>query len=66
MAGRNIVDPVRRDTVRGLLAGYGVEDIAVMWRHPVERVRFVVRMLRESGALRVLVQQARENPRPTE
>lgn len=34
--------------------GYGVEDIAVMYRIPVAGVRFEVKQLRESGAFKHL------------
>lgn len=51
--------PLRRDTVRGILDGYGAEDIAVMRGHPVSEVRAIIVKLRRDGRLQGLCDQAR-------
>ena len=51
--------PLRRDTCRGLLEGYGVEDIAVRYGHHADDVRLVVKALRDAKMLGLMVKQAR-------
>lgn len=47
------------ETARGLLAGLGVEDIAVKGGFEVAEVRALVERLRRSGVLRAILRQAR-------
>ena len=47
------------ETARGLLAGLGVEDIAVRGGFPVAEVRALVQRLRRTGTLKAIVRQAR-------
>lgn len=58
--GHQPPDPVRRDTVRGLLQGFGSDDIALIWGHDAAEVRGIIVRLRDSGALRGIVDQARD------
>lgn len=53
-------DPLRRDTVRGLLDGLGAEDIAVKHGYSPDAVRGVIAALRQLGVLDTLVRQARK------
>jgi len=56
--------PIRKATALGLLAGLGVEDIAVQGGFKPDAVRFEVRRLRASGVLLGMIRQAKRNPRP--
>ncbi|MDF3606303.1 hypothetical protein PE067_09245 [Paracoccus sp. DMF-8] len=47
------------ETARGLLAGLGVEDIAVRGGFPVADVRALVERLRRTGVLKSIIRQAR-------
>ena len=55
-----MVDQVRVDTCRGLLDGYGVEDIAVIYGHKTEDVRSVLAKLRLEDVLSSIIRQAGE------
>ena len=59
MKGHYHPHPVRRDTVRGLLQGFGADDIAVIWGHAADDVRAVIAGLRAHGMLRSIIRQAR-------
>ncbi|MDF3607528.1 hypothetical protein PE067_16090 [Paracoccus sp. DMF-8] len=47
------------ETARGLLAGLGVEDIAVRGGFTVAEVRALVERLRSTGVLKSIIRQAR-------
>lgn len=53
-------DGARIDLVRGLLDGLGVEDIALAEGLDAAALRRMVAELRATGALRLIVSQARE------
>lgn len=52
-----IVPRVFADTLAGLRAGLGVEDIAVRGKHDVAEVRRIVANLRSTGTLTDLTRQ---------
>jgi len=51
---------VRRDVVDGLLAGLGVEDVAVKHGHSLDACRAIVASLRKAHLIRLIVMKARK------